>query len=52
MPIPNPSSGLNPPKPFWPNSIAALYHLFESVHYCIYFQKSVRTCAFVIQLDF
>jgi hypothetical protein len=29
---PNPSSGLNPPKPVWPNSIAALYHPFESVH--------------------
>src|SRR5215471_2311365 len=32
MPTPNPSSGLNPPKPFWPNSIATLYHPFESVH--------------------
>jgi hypothetical protein len=32
MPTPNPSSGLNPPKPSWPYSTAVLYHLFESVH--------------------
>jgi hypothetical protein len=29
---PKPFSGPNPPTPFWPNSIAALYHLFDSVH--------------------
>jgi len=29
---PHRSSGLNPPKPFWRNSIAVLYHPFESVH--------------------
>jgi len=28
-----PSSGPNPPKPFSPHSPAALYHLFESVHW-------------------
>jgi len=32
MPTPNPSSGLNPPKPFSPNSTAALYHPFKSVN--------------------
>src|SRR5262249_53925845 len=32
MTTPHRSSGLNPPKPFWPNSIAVLYHPFESVH--------------------
>ncbi len=31
-PAPNPSSGPNPPRPFWPNSTAALYHPFDSVH--------------------
>jgi hypothetical protein len=29
---PNPSSGSNPPKPIWPNSTAALHHLFDAVH--------------------
>jgi hypothetical protein len=32
MPAPNPSSGPNPPRPFWPNSTAALYPPFASVH--------------------
>jgi hypothetical protein len=32
MPVPNLSSGPNPPTLFWPNSTAALYHLFDSVH--------------------
>jgi DDE superfamily endonuclease len=32
MPTRNPSSGLNSPRRFWPNSTTALYHLFESVH--------------------
>ena len=32
MPAPNRLSGPNPPTPFWPNSIAALYHLYDSVH--------------------
>jgi hypothetical protein len=31
-PAPNPLSGPNPPKPLWPNSNAALYDLFDSVH--------------------
>jgi hypothetical protein len=29
MPAPNPSSGPNPPRLFWPNSTAALYHRFD-----------------------
>jgi hypothetical protein len=29
---PKPFVWINPPKPFWPNSTAALYHLFESEH--------------------
>ena len=29
---PNPSSGPNLPTPFWINSIAVLYYLFDSVH--------------------
>jgi hypothetical protein len=32
MPAPNRSSGPNPPRPYSPNSTAALYHLFDSVH--------------------
>jgi DDE superfamily endonuclease len=32
MPAPNPSSGPNPPRPFWRNSTVVLYHLFDSVH--------------------
>jgi hypothetical protein len=32
MPAPNPLSGLNPPKRFSPNSTAALYHSFDTVH--------------------
>ena len=33
MPAPNPSSGPNPPTLSSPNSTAALYHPFKSVHY-------------------
>jgi len=29
---PNRLSGPNPPRPFWPNSTNALYHLFDSAH--------------------
>jgi hypothetical protein len=32
MPALNPLSGPNPPRPFSPNSTAALYHPFDSVH--------------------
>ena len=32
MPVPNLSSGANPPTLFWPNSTDALYYLFDSVH--------------------
>jgi hypothetical protein len=29
---PNPLSGPNPPRPFWQNFTASLYHPFDSVH--------------------
>jgi len=29
---PKPSFGPNPPRPFWPNSTAPLYYLFDPVH--------------------